>query len=84
MSNAFWLASSFVRTKIMPMIDAKIPNAAINIGSSGGPLLDRHGKVIGLISSVLGEYRSFPTSGISYAVSAETIRTDFLGLEPQR
>ena len=59
-------------------------DAAINIGSSGGPLLDRHGKVIGLISSVLGEYRSFPTSGISYAVSIETIRADFLGIEPWR
>ena len=59
-------------------------DAAINIGSSGGPLLDRRGRVIGLIGSVLGEYRSFPTNGISYAVSAETIRTDFLGLEPPR
>ncbi len=54
-------------------------DAAINIGNSGGPLVDAGGRVIGIITSVLGEYKSRPTSGISYAVSVETIRDDFLG-----
>jgi len=57
-------------------------DAAINIGSSGGPLLDAEGTVIGLVTSILGEYKSRPTSGISYAVSMKTIRDDFLGFTP--
>ena len=60
-------------------------DAAIHIGSSGGPIVGSNGEVIGIIASVLGEYKSFPTSGISYAVSVKTIRDDFLeeiGLDP--
>ena len=53
-------------------------DAAINIGHSGGPLVDARGRVIGIIISVLGEYQSRPTSGISYAVSVTTIKDDFL------
>ena len=53
-------------------------DAAIHIGSSGGPIVGSNGEVIGIIASVLGEYKSFPTSGISYAVSVKTIRDDFL------
>ena len=53
-------------------------DAAVNIGSSGGPIITSQGHVIGVIASVLGEYKSLPTAGISYAVSVETIR-DFLG-----
>ena len=45
------------------------------------PIVGSNGEVIGIIASVLGEYKSFPTSGISYAVSVKTIRDDFLGEE---
>ena len=57
-------------------------DAAINLGNSGGPLLDASGQVIGIIASVFGEYKSRPTSGISYAVSISTITEDFLGFTP--
>lgn len=53
-------------------------DAAINMGSSGGPIINPEGKILGIISSVLGEYRSFPTTGIAFAVSVETIRNEFL------
>jgi serine protease Do len=54
-------------------------DAAINRGSSGGPLLDANGQVIGIMASVEAEYLSKPTSGISYAVSVGSIADDFLG-----
>lgn len=54
-------------------------DAAINVGNSGGPLLDANGQVIGIIVSVLREYQSRPTSGISHAVSVSSITDDFLG-----
>ncbi|MEE8517793.1 MAG: trypsin-like peptidase domain-containing protein [Dehalococcoidia bacterium] len=53
-------------------------DAAINIGNSGGPMFDTRGRVLGIVSSILGEYRSTPTSGISFAVSSKTITEKFL------
>lgn len=52
-------------------------DAVINPGNSGGPIVDSQGLVIGIVASIMGEYRSVPARGISFAVSAETIR-DFL------
>ena len=53
-------------------------DAAINLGTSGGPVVDANGKVIGIITSFLGEYESQDTRGIGFAVSINTIREDFL------
>jgi S1-C subfamily serine protease len=53
-------------------------DAAINLGNSGGPIVDKEGRVIGIITSILGDYPSRPTTGISFAVSVATITDHFL------
>ena len=53
-------------------------NAAINIGNSGGPIVDAQGKVIGITTSILGDRPSAKTTGISFAVSIVTIK-DYFG-----
>lgn len=53
-------------------------DAAINLGNSGGPIVGAEGKVIGITASILGDYPSKPTEGISFAVSIATIREHFL------
>jgi serine protease Do len=53
-------------------------DAAINLGNSGGPIVDQGGAIIGIVASVMGDYQSVPARGISFAVSAETIRQEFL------
>ena len=53
-------------------------DAAVNLGNSGGPILNDRGEIIGIISSIVGEYNSLPATGISYAVSINTIREAFL------
>ena len=53
-------------------------DAAINLGNSGGPIVGAEGTVIGITASILGDYPSKPTEGISFAVSIATIREHFL------
>ena len=53
-------------------------DAAVNIGNSGGPIVDSMGRVIGITTSILGDYPSRRTVGISFAVSIATIRNQFL------
>lgn len=53
-------------------------DAAINIGNSGGPILDAQGRVIGITTSILGDRPSAKTTGISFAVSIATIKDYFL------
>ena len=53
-------------------------DASTNLGSSGGPVLDEGGRVIGIVASILGDYPSRPTSGISFAVSIATVREHLL------
>ncbi len=53
-------------------------DAAINLGNSGGPILDKEGRVIGITTSILGDYPARPTTGISFAVSIATITDHFL------
>ena len=57
-------------------------DAAINIGNSGGPIVDSTGRVIGVTISILGDYPSRRTMGISFAVSIATIRDQFLDDTP--
>lgn len=53
-------------------------DAAVNLGNSGGPILDKEGRVIGITTSILGDHPSRPTTGISFAVSIATITDHFL------
>ena len=57
-------------------------DAAINIGNSGGPILDEMGRIIGITTSILGDYPSRRTVGISFAVSIATIKEHFLEVIP--
>ena len=52
--------------------DAIQTDAAINRGNSGGPLVDRRGRVIGITSQIRSE--SGGGEGVGFAVSADTIR----------
>ena len=47
-------------------------DAAINPGSSGGPLLDSQGRVIGLTTAIRSDSGQF--QGIGFAVPADTMR----------
>ena len=53
-------------------------DAVINLGNSGGPMVDEKGRVIGIVASILGDYPSAPSMGISFAVSVYTIRNEFI------
>ena len=58
-------------------IDIGIPNAiqtdaAINMGNSGGPLLDRFGRVVGINSQIFS--RGGDNAGVGFAVPVDTIR----------
>jgi putative serine protease PepD len=48
-------------------------DAAVNHGNSGGPLLDAHGDVIGIISQI--ESESGGNDGVGFAVPSDTVRT---------
>jgi putative serine protease PepD len=48
-------------------------DAALNRGNSGGPLLDRNGRVVGVTSQI--ESTTGGNVGIGYAVPIETVRT---------
>ncbi len=47
-------------------------DAAINPGNSGGPLLDLHGRVIGVNSQIISPSQA--SAGIGFAVSSNTVR----------
>jgi S1-C subfamily serine protease len=48
-------------------------DAAINVGNSGGPLLDSRGAVIGITSQILSEDGGF--QGVSFAVPVDTVKS---------
>ena len=52
-------------------------DAAINHGNSGGPLLDRDGHVVGVVSQILTDGSSDAWSGIAFAVPAESVQRSF-------
>ena len=50
-------------------------DAAINPGSSGGPLVNRNGEVVGVNTSTYAEY-----AGISFAISVSEVKTNLASL----
>jgi putative serine protease PepD len=54
-----------------PITGAIQTDAAINHGNSGGPLLDMHGKVIGITSQI--ESESGGNDGVGFAVPSNTV-----------
>ena len=56
-----------------PIEGAIQTDAAINHGNSGGPLLDLHGKVIGVTSQIQSE--SGGSDGVGFAIPSNTVRT---------
>lgn len=55
----------------VPYEDFIQTDAAINLGSSGGPLLDAHGQVVGVTTAILS--RSGGNQGIGFAVPIDVI-----------
>ncbi len=56
-------------------------DAAANPGNSGGPLVDRQGDVVGLVTSILNPYEQRVFIGIAFAVPFEQAMRGF-GLNP--
>ena len=54
-------------------------DAAINAGSSGGPLVNRDGEVIGVNTATFREY-----AGVSFAVSIEEVRNNLRALAAEQ
>jgi S1-C subfamily serine protease len=62
-----------VQTSDTTIIDEAIQtDAAINLGNSGGPLLDSHGQVIGINSAIYAPNST--TAGIAFAIPINTAR----------
>ena len=56
-----------------PVVGAIQTDAAINHGNSGGPLLDVHGDVIGVVAQFMSA--SGGNNGVGLAVPSNTVRT---------
>ena len=55
-------------------------DAAVNPGNSGGPLLDRNGAVVGMVTAINPDARG----GVAYAVPMEAVRESYLALAAGR
>ena len=57
-------------------------DTAINLGNSGGPIVDGEGNVLGIVTSRIQEYGSAEAVGLSFAVTAQTVY-DFYSMSPE-
>lgn len=53
--------------------DALQTDAAVNPGSSGGPLFDLNGRLLGITGQIMSRFGGKANSGIAYAVPAEQL-----------
>lgn len=72
------IISSPVRAVPGSQVEFLQTDAAINLGNSGGPLLDERGCVVGLNSALISVANG--ASGIGFAIPAERIRTSALAI----
>lgn len=68
-----------VRKQMPSEIRAVQFSAPVNPGNSGGPLIDKDGKVIGAVSWKLLSNDGVPVSGIGFAVPSEYILNEYRG-----
>lgn len=68
-----------VRKQMPSEIRAVQFSAPVNPGNSGGPLIDKNGKVIGAVSWKLLSNDGVPVSGIGFAVPSEYILNEYRG-----
>ena len=61
-------------------------DAAVNPGNSGGPLLDKSGKVIGIVTARLSSVLDRPVEGVGWAIAINSVKKMMPGLkkEPPR
>ena len=59
-------------------------DAGINLGNSGGPVVDDGGRVVGIVTSFLGDHESLPARGIGFAVGVDSVKEWLSGLPPRR
>lgn len=73
-----------LRRQIPSEIRAVQFSAPVNPGNSGGPLIDKDGKVIGAVSWKLLSNNGVPVTGIGFAVPTEYILTEYRGYIRER
>lgn len=68
-----------VRRQMPSEIMAVQFSAPVNLGNSGGPLIDKDGRVLGAVSWKLLSNDGVPVSGIGFAVPSEYILNEYRG-----
>jgi putative serine protease PepD len=56
-------------------------DTALNPGNSGGPVLDAHGRVIGIVDQIATDGSSEQNSGVGFAVPVDLVRSELQTLE---
>jgi len=69
------LQRQIVAPNSLPIENVIQTDAAINHGNSGGPLIDRYGKVVGVTSQIETGSSSQGNVGIGFAVPVDTVRS---------
>ena len=68
-------------TKDFPLAEFFQTTAVINTGNSGGPMFNRAGELIGIVSHNIS--KSGGSEGLGFVVTSNTVRSLLIGAEPR-